>query len=280
MPPKPALTSFIFYSPLQRYRICGFHASLPEMQTESGELQRFCQQCGRFQPLEDFDELKKTCRRKLNMHNAQRKRKRDQIQQHRQQRNHPGTSRAISEQPGTPFQSALSPNSARKTTRIKPRLAPKEEQPKPCANLCSSGPASGTDIPASASPVTLDANLLDGINIDELFLALENNRVEYAGGSNVSESLDVASMVLPPVVELPDRLPSMQLTSDYGRFSATTWVPSASRELSFSESSELCNASLSLFDAVPADLPRDVRNALQAFNDPGNKSATINCLKL
>lgn len=59
-----------------RYRICTYHATLQHMEI-GGHLVRFCQQCGRFQDLSDFDGLKKSCRKKLSMHNAQRKRKRD-----------------------------------------------------------------------------------------------------------------------------------------------------------------------------------------------------------
>lgn len=39
----------------------------------NGALVRFCQQCGRFQPLTEFDDSKKSCRKKLGMHNAQRR---------------------------------------------------------------------------------------------------------------------------------------------------------------------------------------------------------------
>ena len=38
----------------QRYRICEEHLKLGTLLVE-GCLQRFCQQCGRFQPLADFD---------------------------------------------------------------------------------------------------------------------------------------------------------------------------------------------------------------------------------
>ena len=47
------------------------------MDTKDGPV-RFCQQCGRFQTLDDFDGKKKSCRRKLAMHNAQRQRRRFQ----------------------------------------------------------------------------------------------------------------------------------------------------------------------------------------------------------
>lgn len=38
----------------QRYRICKAHLQSPAMVVD-GAVQRFCQQCGRFQAVEDFD---------------------------------------------------------------------------------------------------------------------------------------------------------------------------------------------------------------------------------
>jgi hypothetical protein len=52
---------------------------MPEM-VSNGEVIRFCQQCGRFQPIADFEGSKKSCRNKLQMHNAQRKRAREKNQ--------------------------------------------------------------------------------------------------------------------------------------------------------------------------------------------------------
>ena len=60
---------------LQRYKICSHHAGLNSMQL-CGHAVRFCQQCGRFQPLSDFVGSMKSCRKKLDLHNAQRRRKR------------------------------------------------------------------------------------------------------------------------------------------------------------------------------------------------------------
>ena len=45
--------------------------------TLNGNLMRFCQQCGRFQALAEFDGQKRSCRKKLAAHNLQRKRRRD-----------------------------------------------------------------------------------------------------------------------------------------------------------------------------------------------------------
>lgn len=58
-----------------RYRICPYHAGLSEM-TLDGNVVRFCQQCGRFHPLSDFEGNKKSCIHKLLAHNAQRKKAR------------------------------------------------------------------------------------------------------------------------------------------------------------------------------------------------------------
>ena len=44
---------------------------------------RFCQQCGRFHPIDEFDGLKKTCQRRLDLHNAQRRRNRELGPTHR-----------------------------------------------------------------------------------------------------------------------------------------------------------------------------------------------------
>ncbi|KAK9858841.1 hypothetical protein WJX84_006903 [Apatococcus fuscideae] len=60
----------------RRYRICEEHLKLSSL-LKDGEAQRFCQQCGRFHPLEDFDADKRSCRARLQLHNN-RRRKRDE----------------------------------------------------------------------------------------------------------------------------------------------------------------------------------------------------------
>lgn len=59
----------------QRYKICETHLKMESL-LKDGELQRFCQQCGRFQPLGDFDDNKRSCRERLARHNAARRRRR------------------------------------------------------------------------------------------------------------------------------------------------------------------------------------------------------------
>ena len=55
-----------------------YHASLPEM-TINGKVGRFrfCQQCAKFEPVNHFEGRKKSCKRKLSMHNIQRTRVRN-----------------------------------------------------------------------------------------------------------------------------------------------------------------------------------------------------------
>ncbi|KAL4515694.1 hypothetical protein Ndes2437B_g07119 [Nannochloris sp. 'desiccata'] len=61
----------------QRYKVCDTHLKIEWIEREGNKV-RFCQQCGRFQPLEDFDGLKRSCRTRLDKHNARRrKRNRD-----------------------------------------------------------------------------------------------------------------------------------------------------------------------------------------------------------
>ncbi|KAL4430673.1 hypothetical protein ABPG75_005929 [Micractinium tetrahymenae] len=59
-----------------RYKICEFHLKAPVVQKD-GRPHRFCQQCGKFQPLEDFDGDKRSCRARLQKHNARRRRQRE-----------------------------------------------------------------------------------------------------------------------------------------------------------------------------------------------------------
>lgn len=39
----------------QRYRVCGEHLNLSALRFADGQEQRFCQQCGKFHPLGEFD---------------------------------------------------------------------------------------------------------------------------------------------------------------------------------------------------------------------------------
>jgi SBP domain len=58
----------------QRYKVCDVHLKIEWIERE-GRKVRFCQQCGRFQPLEEFDGMKRSCRARLQKHNARRRKK-------------------------------------------------------------------------------------------------------------------------------------------------------------------------------------------------------------
>ena len=55
-----------------RYKICEYHLKIPAIIRE-GLRQRFCQQCGRFHNIGEFDGDKRSCRARLQRHNARRR---------------------------------------------------------------------------------------------------------------------------------------------------------------------------------------------------------------
>lgn len=59
-----------------RYKICEYHLKIPSIVRE-GARHRFCQQCGRFHDLGEFDGDKRSCRARLQRHNARRRKKGD-----------------------------------------------------------------------------------------------------------------------------------------------------------------------------------------------------------
>jgi len=56
----------------KRYKICAHHMELYCLKVD-GQYIRFCQQCGRFQLLSEFDAEKRSCRQKLAKHNLRRR---------------------------------------------------------------------------------------------------------------------------------------------------------------------------------------------------------------
>uniref|UniRef100_A0A5B7A7V6 Putative squamosa promoter-binding-like protein 3 isoform X1 n=1 Tax=Davidia involucrata TaxID=16924 RepID=A0A5B7A7V6_DAVIN len=57
----------------RRHRICESHSKSPKVLV-AGMERRFCQQCSRFHDLSEFDDKKRSCRRRLSHHNARRRR--------------------------------------------------------------------------------------------------------------------------------------------------------------------------------------------------------------
>ncbi|KAK6256251.1 SBP domain - like 10 [Theobroma cacao] len=56
----------------RRHRVCEHHSKDPVV-TIGGEEQRFCQQCSRFHAVGEFDEEKRSCRKRLDGHNRRRR---------------------------------------------------------------------------------------------------------------------------------------------------------------------------------------------------------------
>lgn len=56
----------------RRHKVCEFHSKAAVVMV-SGTRQRFCQQCSRFHELAEFDEAKRSCRRRLAGHNERRR---------------------------------------------------------------------------------------------------------------------------------------------------------------------------------------------------------------
>ncbi|KAI3736114.1 hypothetical protein L6452_15647 [Arctium lappa] len=56
----------------RRHRVCEFHAKAHAV-VVAGIHQRFCQQCSRFHELLEFDDTKRSCRRRLAGHNERRR---------------------------------------------------------------------------------------------------------------------------------------------------------------------------------------------------------------
>ncbi|XP_020592837.1 squamosa promoter-binding-like protein 14 isoform X2 [Phalaenopsis equestris] len=55
-----------------RHKVCGMHSKSPKV-IVAGLEQRFCQQCSRFHLLKEFDQGKRSCRRRLAGHNERRR---------------------------------------------------------------------------------------------------------------------------------------------------------------------------------------------------------------
>ncbi|XP_045823260.1 squamosa promoter-binding-like protein 13A [Trifolium pratense] len=56
----------------RRHKVCELHSKTAQV-TIGGHKQRFCQQCSRFHSLEEFDEGKRSCRKRLDGHNRRRR---------------------------------------------------------------------------------------------------------------------------------------------------------------------------------------------------------------
>ncbi|XP_020239326.1 squamosa promoter-binding protein 1 [Cajanus cajan] len=62
----------------RRHKVCEFHSKAPVV-VVAGLRQRFCQQCSRFHDLGEFDEAKRSCRRRLAGHNERRRKSNPEV---------------------------------------------------------------------------------------------------------------------------------------------------------------------------------------------------------
>ncbi|XP_062095743.1 squamosa promoter-binding-like protein 3 [Humulus lupulus] len=67
----------------RRHKICEFHAKASVVSV-AGLQQRFCQQCSRFHGLSEFDDTKRSCRRRLAGHNERRRKSSSDLHNHRE----------------------------------------------------------------------------------------------------------------------------------------------------------------------------------------------------
>ncbi|XP_022738129.1 squamosa promoter-binding-like protein 13A [Durio zibethinus] len=56
----------------RRHKVCELHSKTAQVMI-NGQKQRFCQQCSRFHSLQEFDERKRSCRKRLDGHNRRRR---------------------------------------------------------------------------------------------------------------------------------------------------------------------------------------------------------------
>ncbi|CAN0915109.1 Squamosa promoter-binding protein 1 [Linum grandiflorum] len=71
----------------RRHKVCEYH-SKAQVVLVSGMRQRFCQQCSRFHELPEFDDMKRSCRRRLAGHNERRRKNAAADQSHHHQHHH------------------------------------------------------------------------------------------------------------------------------------------------------------------------------------------------
>ncbi|XP_021642486.1 squamosa promoter-binding protein 1 isoform X1 [Hevea brasiliensis] len=72
----------------RRHKVCANHAKA-QIVLVAGIRQRFCQQCSRFHELWEFDETKRSCRRRLAGHNE--RRRKNAAESHTEGSSHKGT---------------------------------------------------------------------------------------------------------------------------------------------------------------------------------------------
>ncbi|KAL4422736.1 hypothetical protein ABPG75_008933 [Micractinium tetrahymenae] len=93
----PGCTAVLSAGYHSKYRICVEHSQAPQLQIGQDQTVRFCQQCGRFHELSEFDEGRRSCRYSLNRHKERRRLKAEE--RHSVQRKRRGVTGAACKQP-------------------------------------------------------------------------------------------------------------------------------------------------------------------------------------
>ncbi|KAK1381626.1 Squamosa promoter-binding protein 15 [Heracleum sosnowskyi] len=86
----------------RRHKVCELHSKTREVKIK-GQGQRFCQQCSRFHSLVEFDEEKRSCRKRLDGHNKRRRKPQSELM-------HRTSAIFCSDQPGSTILSFSNPN--------------------------------------------------------------------------------------------------------------------------------------------------------------------------
>ncbi|KAL4432422.1 hypothetical protein ABPG77_001721 [Micractinium sp. CCAP 211/92] len=134
-----------------RYKICEFHLKAPVVQKE-GRPHRFCQQCGKFQPLEDFDGDKRSCRARLEKHNARRRRQREMAH--------------MLKKTGTIDEKLLAEKYGMKGEEIAPKVARLAKAGKPSTSAGSpTGTATGANKARSAATQSVSPAATEGVGV-------------------------------------------------------------------------------------------------------------------
>lgn len=248
--------------------------------TVDGQTVRFCQQCGRFQALEEFDGTKKSCRRKLALHNVQRRRKR--ALHHR----HPPTPRLAKERKGQKQIVTRSTNNTptESTENVKSELKTSPETTELSASAVGLGGMPSHDSPTE---VQVDVpHVHDPFDIDMLLNSLEdetrNNQAAAIHPAMASMQGVIAPIVAPPCVPpSPGAMASQwsSLVPEYLERESGAALPRSvpvgtplgaqpmpPKPVTFED---IWRASYRFFQAPPGQLPPDVLNALVSLLQSG-----------
>ncbi|CAL9110491.1 unnamed protein product [Musa textilis] len=126
----------------RRHKVCEFHSKAAVV-VVGGSQQRFCQQCSRFHGLAEFDEAKRSCRKRLADHN--RRRRKPQPPATMAEPSAPGNTNASSRAQKTTGDSSnlasTEPTAAVCTTNASTMVGPEGQQHQDKGQLLRNGPA-------------------------------------------------------------------------------------------------------------------------------------------